>query len=158
MNKDDLCPVCGMTVDPSVPSVAYHKLYFHFCSSQCRQTFLARPKLYSSGAREEVIKRRVMRLSEAIDEEVAALIISYLTQMMGIKEVVVEGEKVYVIYDLLQITKKQIEEALSEVGIQLGGGWLERLRRGWVYDSEEIELDNLAASPAACCNKPPPGA
>ncbi len=157
MDKRDRCPVCGMAAELAVPSVEYHKRYFHFCSQQCRQTFLARPALYSTRSRDEVIKRRVMKLDETLDEAVSELIIAYLMQLMGVKEVAVEGAKVYVIYDLLQITKKQIEEALAEVGLQLGGGWLERLRRGWVDNSEEIELDNLASPAAPCCNKPPPG-
>ncbi len=77
---------------------------------------------------------------------------------MGVQEVTAEKRRVSVTYDLLQVTEAQIEKALTEVGARLGGGWLERLRRGWVHDSEETELDNLAAPPAPQRNRPPPGA
>jgi len=46
---------------------------------------------------------------------------------------------------VLQVTESQIEKALGDIGLQPGGSWLEHLRRAWVHNSEEIELDNLAA-------------
>ncbi|NOZ51996.1 MAG: hypothetical protein GXP08_02450 [Gammaproteobacteria bacterium] len=156
----DICPVCGMVTVPDVPVMEHHKMLFRFCSEQCRETFVAHPSLYSvkvGTKRNEIIKRRTMRLAEPVDSEVAALLIPYLMAMMGVKQVVVEVDKTHITYDLLQVTESQIENALVEVGVQLGGGWLERLRRGWVHGNEEIELDNLAAPAAACCNRPPPG-
>jgi len=134
---------------------------FRFCSEQCRETFAAHPSLYSTKVgkeRSEILKRRSMRLAKPLDNEVTELIVPYLTEMMGVKEVVVEDSKVHITYDLLQVTEMQIEKALIEVGIQLGGGWLERICHGWVHDSEEIELDNLAAPPALLPNRAPPGA
>ncbi len=147
----DSCPVCGMKTAAEVPSVEHYKMYFHFCSEQCRETFIAHPSLYSTKIgkeRREILKRRTMRLAEPLESEVTELLIPYLMEMMGVTEVVVEGDKVDITYDLLQVTESQIEKALAEVGIKLGGGWLERLRRGWADNSEEIELDNLAAPPA----------
>jgi len=161
MQLSDICPVCGMATVPEVPSVEHQKMYFHFCSEQCRETFIAHPVLYSTRIgkdRKEILKRRTMRLTEPLEREVTDLLIPYLMEMMGVKEVLVEDGKVHVTYDLLQVTEIQIEKALVEVGIKLGGGWLQRLCRGWVHDSEEIELDNLAAPPAPCCNRAPPGA
>ncbi len=67
----------------------------------------------------------------------------------------IEGERLHVSYDLLRVTEAQIEEALTEVGLQLDDSWRERLRRAWVHDTEEIELKNLTAKPSSCCNKPP---
>ena len=160
ISAKDLCPVCGMATVPEVPTVEHHKMYFHFCSEQCRETFIAHPNLYSTKVgkeRDEILKRRTMRLTEPLDKEVAELLVPYLTEMMGVREVTVEGEKVHITYDLLQVTEIKIEKALVEVGLQLGGGWLERLGRSWVHDSEEIELDNLAAPPTPCCNRAPPG-
>jgi len=160
MQLSDTCPVCGMKAQVEVSSVEHYKMFFHFCSDQCRETFIAHPSLYSAKIGKErsvILKRRTMRLTAPLDNEVAKPLIPYLTEMMGVKEVAVENNKVHITYDLLQVTEMQIEKALVEVGVQLGGGWLERLRRGWVHDSEEIELDNLAAPPAPCCNRPPPG-
>ena len=156
--QQNICPVCGMKVNPDVPTAEHHKIHFHFCSEQCRETFSERPSLYikaPESGHEEHLKRRTMRLAETPDEKVVALLTSCLNEMMGVKEVTVEGEKIHITYDLLQATEMQIEKALAEIGVQLGGGWLERLRRGWVNDSEEVELDNLTATAKHCCNKPP---
>jgi len=157
----DTCPVCGMRAEVEVPSVEYHKMYFHFCSEQCRECFVARPNLYSGKIgkeRSEILKQRTMRLAEPLDSEVTELLISRLKEMMGVKVVEGEGDRVRITYDLLQVTEIQIEKVLAEIGVQLGGGWLERFRRGWVHDSEDNVLDSLAAPPAACCNRAPPGA
>jgi hypothetical protein len=35
-----------MTANIEVPSLEYHKMYLHFCSEQCRETFIAHPSLY----------------------------------------------------------------------------------------------------------------
>ncbi len=158
---NDICPVCGMETMPDAPMVEYHRMFFHFCSAQCQKTFLAHPGLYSSKTgtdRHKMLKQRTMNLAEPLDDETRKLITSSLLKMMGVQEVSIEKGRVGVTYDLLQITEEQIEKILLEVGAQLGGGWLDRLRRSWVRDSEEIELDNLAAPPAPRRNRPPPGA
>ena len=144
----DICPVCGMRTEINIPSVTHNKMYFHFCSEQCRKTFSDHPTIYSSKAgkaQNEILKRRTMRLTTPLDREVSALLIPYLKEMMGVKMVTVEDDTINISYDLLQVTESQIEKALGEIGLQLGGSWLEQLRRAWVHDSEEIELDNLAA-------------
>ncbi len=153
---NDSCPVCGMQPEVEVVSVEHHKMYFYFCSEQCRETFIARPSLYVAKIgkqRDVILKRRTMYFSESLGAGVGDLLIPYLKDLMGVKEVTVEAEKIEISYDLLQVTERQIEKALEDVGVQLGGSWLERLRRGWVNDSEEIELDNLAEPPAPCCNR-----
>ncbi len=122
-------------------------MFFHFCSEQCRETFIARPSLYSTKVgkvRKATLKRRTISLSETLEHEITDLLIPYLMAMMGVKEVTVEGNKLHITYDLLQVTESQIEKALVEAGLQLGGDWLERLRRGWAHSSEEVELDNLS--------------
>ncbi len=154
------CPVCSMKVNPDVPAAEHHKIYYHFCSVQCQETFSARPSFYikiPALEREERLKKRTIRLAKAPDEAGVVLLASCLSDMMGVKEVAVEGEKIQITYDLLQVTEAQIEKTLDEIGVQLGDGWLERLRRGWVNESEEVELDNLTAPSKHCCNKPPSG-
>lgn len=49
--------------------------------------------------------------------------------MMGIRDVSTEGNSVCITCDLLDATTEQIEKKLEEVGVQLGGGVAERLRR-----------------------------
>ncbi len=161
MNSNpDICHVCGMAADPAVASVEYHKMFFYFCSAQCRETFLENPGLYASkpaAEQREILKKRTLHLAEPPDEEVTKLLTSYLMDLMGVKQVSVESERLHISYNLLQVTEAQIEEALTEAGLQLDDSWRERLRRSWVHDTEEIELKNLTAKPGSCCNKPPPG-
>ncbi len=157
----DICQVCGMTADPGVANVEYHRMFFWFCSGQCRETFLENPGLYAARPpvkQKEILKKRTLHLAgPPPDEEVAGLLISYLTDLMGVKQVSVEGERLHISYNLMQVTEAQIEEALTEAGLQLDDSWRERLRRAWVHETEEIERKNLAAEPGSCCNKPPPG-
>lgn len=86
-----------------------------------------------------------MTLATPLDQDSNELLKTNLTEMMGIKDVSIEDNKVSISYDLLQVTRQQIENRLAEIGIKLGNDWMERLRRAWVHDSEENELDNLAA-------------
>jgi hypothetical protein len=50
---------------------------------------------------------------------------------------------VTITYDLLQATADQLEAKMGEVGVKLGEGWAERLRRGFVHYMEECEVGNL---------------
>jgi len=77
---------------------------------------------------------------------------------MGAKEVQVNGRSLLVSYDLLQLTSAQVENALRATAIILDDGWWQRVRRAWIRDTERNELNNLAARPAACCNRAPPRA
>jgi len=162
MQLSDTCPVCGMRTKEEISSVEHRKMYFHFCSVQCREMFVAHPNLYNIKAagkdRSEILKRRTMRLAKPLGEVGAELLIPCLEALMGVKEVMIEGDKVHISYDLLQVTESQIEKVLVDVGVQLGDDWLERLRRGWVHDCEDNELDNLAAPPELLPNRAPPGA
>ncbi|ALP53775.1 hypothetical protein Tel_11885 [Candidatus Tenderia electrophaga] len=158
-NKEEHCPICGMKVDSGRLTVEYHKMFFHFCSEQCRETFNDRPALYSgrrAKERGEVVKRRRLRLAESLDSETAQAVTEYLQAMMGVKESHVVGRWLMVRYDLLQLTLAQIERALHEVDVKLDNGWWQNSKRGWARHTEENELNNLVATPGACCNRPPP--
>lgn len=156
------CPVCGMRTEDWTGnhSAEYHKMYFHFCSEQCRDTFQAHPALYSSKrakAAGEIIKSRRLRLATSLDSQAAATVCAGLQQLMGLKDAQVDGRWLKLRYDLLQLTLLQIENALCRMDVSLDDGWWQRQRRSWAREAESNELDNLASSPAACCNRPPPG-
>jgi len=157
----DICPVCGMATVADVPSVEHHKMYFHFCSEQCRETFEATPQLYASGAVEKrtpVIKYRNLHLAEASTPEDMKVNEACLKEMMGVQEVHFQGDRLQISYDLMQITQAGIEQLLNELGVPLDNSWWQRARRGWTHNAEENELDNLARGDGACCNRSPPGA
>jgi len=159
-SNPDICHVCGMAADPEVGSVEYHKMFFWFCSDQCRETFQKNPALYASklpDKQPQVIKDRTLHLAEPPPREVDDLLTSYLKDLMGVKEAFIEGDRLRIRYDLMQVTEAQIEKALKEAGLKLDESWRERLRRSWMQNTEEIELENLSSKPSSCCNRPPPG-
>lgn len=146
MNRRMKDPVCGMEVDPEENALVYLEMHFAFCSRQCRERFLANPHLYVGkpghpSPKQEgvvIIKRRRLRLEIPLSPEEAARLIAALRTMMGIREVSANGDRVDITYDLLQATHEQIETKISEIGVQLGTGWAERLRRAFVDFEEEI--------------------
>lgn len=157
--REEPCPVCGMKIGTGLLTLEYHKIYFHFCSEQCRETFKIHPGLYSSKQdkdRVEVIKCRRLVLSGPLDPEAGQAITEYLQALMGVKEIHLEGCSLLIRYDLLQLTLMQIERSLNEVDIELDNSWWQRLRRSWTHNTEKNELDNLASTPGTCCNRPPP--
>ncbi len=154
------CPVCGMDAEHSKICADHIGIKYRFCSQQCRENFLARPTLYvgrqaAKLAGKVVIKRRTFLLDHAVGEAMEYQLNDALRQMMGVRDVRVNGREISVTYDLLEDTAEQVEQALADAGAAFGSGWAERLKRGWVHYTEETELDNLAAGDAACCNKPP---
>jgi len=148
-------PVCGMMVDSHQNVIEYLKMHFAFCSLQCKERFLANPHLYigfpgrKAPKQEglEEIKCRRIHLSQALSPAGIALISGELNAMMGIKAVRVSATEIEIRYDLLQASLQQIEDRLVQIGIQLGGGWAERLRRALIHESEELQIDSLEVSP-----------
>ncbi len=146
--------VCGMMVDPQDNTIEYLQMSFAFCSKQCKARFLANPHLYigTPGHKapkqegREVIKRRRMRLSQPLSPDETTLISEALQAMMGIKDLTVSQDTIEITYDLLQATLQQIEDKLVEIGVQLGSGWAERLRRAFLQESEELQIESLEAT------------
>ena len=62
---------------------------------------------------------------------------------MGIKSIRVNGDEIRVSYDFMQATAEQIGTKMEEIGMQLGEGWSQRLRRGFVNYEEELEVGSL---------------
>jgi len=154
------CPVCGMDATDSSICADHLGIAYYFCMQQCRENFLAHPKLYigkQSLAKtgREIIKRRTFTLEQPLAGMMCEDLMLALTQLMSVRNISIEGCRVAIDYNLLEVNAGQIEAALVKAGATMGSGWAGRLKRGWVHYTEENELDNLAAGDAACCNKPP---
>ncbi|HET9463873.1 MAG TPA: YHS domain-containing protein [Thiobacillus sp.] len=145
-------PVCGMEVAPAQFETIYEGLHYAFCSEQCRQRFVNNPHLYigvpgvkapkQQGA--ELFKRRRFQLDTPLAPQDAAILAEALGAMMGVKDIEIQDDTtVTLTYDLIQATADQIEAKMVEVGVKLGEGWAERLRRGFVHYMEECEVGNL---------------
>jgi len=132
---------------------------YFFCTTQCRETFIEHPTLYSTYKKHSDcrIKTRALRLATQLPANSADEIVALVKKMMGIKSVSIDSDTLSVSYDLRELTMTQIEVYLGRCGYQLHQGWLHRIRRGWVQEREETELANLAAAPIARCNRSPKG-
>lgn len=164
MKRQDLTndPVCHMQVSASSFDTEYSGMTFAFCSEQCRDRFLANPHLYIgfSGQKApaqggvEVVKYRKIRLTWPLDATQSQQIHDALTSMMGVKDVHIESDSLEIKYDLIQITAEQIESKLVSVGISLGQGWMDHLRRAFIHFKEESEVGNLEVTKSKkCCNQ-----
>ena len=153
------CPVCGMDItDDEYLMHEYHGMYYHFCSEQCRDTFTARPTLYMKKTTGNIpvrLKKRKIQLESNINEDKVKALTDAINQLMGIRDIRIEGSTIYLTYDLVQVTLLQIEKIINENGLSMDKGWLSRFKRNWVVNSEQNELDNLALPLGPCCNRAP---
>jgi len=160
MNKITKDPVCHMQVPAASFAVEYAGIHYSFCSAQCRERFLANPHLYigfpghkaPAQQGKEVIKQRRMVLSAPLDAKQAELVKRALLEMMGISEICIEGDKIEIQYDLMQITAEQITNKLALIGTELGGGWMDRLKLAFINYLEEREVDSLEVANKKGCH------
>lgn len=153
--------VCQMQVSPASFATECGGGHYAFCSAQCRERFLANPHLYvgfpghKAPVQEgkQVIKRRRLLLSAPLDEVQAEQVKRALFEMMGIQEVCIEGDKIEIRYDLMQVTAEQIADKLALVGATLGSGWVDRLKLAFIANLEEAEIGSLEVENRKCCHK-----
>lgn len=152
--------VCGMYVSPQSFPMIHEGQSFAFCSLQCRERFLTNPHLYvgrpghpaPKQQGKAVIKQRRFSLDEPLNDAQAVLVGEAIRAMMGIEALVIDGAQMSVTYDLLQVTAQQIETALTDAGAEMGQGWADRLRRGFVHYTEECEIGQLQVGPPSGCH------
>jgi len=148
------CPVCQMMVNKSTFVLEYLQRTYAFCSRQCQERFQSNPHLYIGTPGHpapkqhghEIIKKRIVKLYEPLSENQSAVIVTDLGNMMGIKDIRVELDQIYISYNLLEITVEQIEATVEKTGEKLGNGLAEKLKRAFIHYLEESELDNLEST------------
>ena len=153
MNKKNKiqCPVCKMNVNDFNIAYVYQDVDFFFCSEQCQDRFVSNPHLYigywgRSAAKqrgEYIIKKRIIKLEQPVPDDIAKLISRSLYDMMGIKDVSINGVNISISYDLLEVTAKQIENKIGQMGEHIKDNWVEHLKLAFVHYTEETEIDNL---------------
>lgn len=149
--------VCGMEVKTDEISLDYQRRQYTFCSMQCLQRFRLNPHLYIGypgiesprHAGVEVWKKRTLKLAEPLPAEIVDQFVECIEAMMGIHNIEINGDRITIVYDLLQATESQIEQTISDAGIVLGAGLMEKIRRAFVHCLEEIEVDSLEARPGS---------
>lgn len=153
-------PVCHMQVTSASFTTKYEGIHYAFCSAQCMERFQANPHLYigfpghKAPAQEgkKIIKRRRFLLSAPLDAGQAEQTRQALLEMTGIHEISIDGDKVEIQYDLMLVTAKQIEDKLELIGADLGSGWMERLKLGFINNLEEIEISSLEVENRKGCH------
>ncbi|MDD2915678.1 MAG: YHS domain-containing protein [Gallionella sp.] len=153
--------VCHMQVPSTSFATKYAGGDYAFCSAQCKERFLANPHLYigfpgrkAPGQEgKQVIKCRRLLLSVPLDMIQAEQVKNALLEMMGILEICIDGDKLEIQYDLIQVTAEQIADKLALIGADLGGGWVERLKLAFINNLEEIEINSLEVEKKKkCCH------
>lgn len=144
-------PVCEMLVESKTYVFKFMGCQYLFCSQQCLDRFESNPHLYigkpgkasikQSG--EHIIKHRILKLDQIISPDATKLIISTVNDMMGIKYIKIEGQKIDITFDLLEVTSKQIELTLERLGNEVSASWGASLKSAFIHYAEEAELDNL---------------
>jgi len=149
------CPVCQMSVSTAEYGLVHHGISYVFCSQQCEQNFIARPRLYLRHRAKEVLKKRVFKLAAIFNAREQLVLNDVMLKLMGIKDISFKQQRCLITYNLLEVTALQIEQQFEEAGVRLGQGWATQLKRGWVHYMEDNALNALAEPDGACCNKPP---
>ena len=151
MNKTFNDPVCHMQVTATSFSTEYAGIHYVFCSAQCKERFLSSPHLYvglpghkaPAQRGKSVIKSRRFSLSSSLDAKQAAQVKHALFEMMGIRDVSIDGDNIEIQYDLIQATAEQIADKLGLIGANLGEGWKDLIKLAFINYLEECEIDNL---------------
>jgi YHS domain-containing protein/copper chaperone CopZ len=147
------CPVCEMVVRESVFTLKYLGIDYLFCSEQCQSKFERRPHLfvgnpmYGKSEKQKgrkAIKAHRIKLYFLLDEPKEEAVSNEISGLMGVQGVEVNGDEIGVIYDLLQVSLKDIEDAIIRSHGYLKESITQKIRRGIIHYSEECELDNLA--------------
>jgi YHS domain-containing protein len=171
-------PVCEMRVRSGQHEAAHEGSRYAFCSLQCRERFLARPRLYVGVRRrpapkeagKKLIRRRRVLLGHPLAQAQAAALIAALREMMGVIDVecveapIVHGPYsrpargepqshagiggIEITYDLLEATMAQLERRIADVGGRFGNGIGAKLGRDFIHYVEECELEDLESSAA----------
>lgn len=153
--------VCHMQVLPTSFATEYAGGHYAFCSAQCKERFLANPHLYigfpgrkaPAQQGKKIIKRRRLLLSAPLDAIQAEQVKHALLEMMGIQEIFIEGDKIEIQYDLIQVTAEQIADKLALIESDLGSGWMDRLKLAFINNLEEIEINSLEVEKKKkCCH------
>jgi len=160
MNEIVKDPVCRMEVAASSFATEYAGIAYAFCSAQCKERFLANPQLYigfpghkaPAQKGRKIIKQRRLLLSVPLDAMQAEQVKRALLEMMGIHKVCIEGDKLEIQYDLIQVTAGQIADKLALIGAGLGGGWMDRLKMAFINYLEETEMSGLEVENKKGCH------
>lgn len=154
MNKPKICcPVCTMTGMTNPLKFTFEGIHYFFCSSQCISRFRAHPHLYVGNPQFgksvkqkhlQILKKRRIYLNETIGEELKKIMNESLIALMGVKEISINNQELFVTYDLLEVSLDSIEKNIENSAANLRKTLFDSIKRGIIHYSEDCELENLA--------------
>lgn len=104
----------------------------------------------------EVIKKRKIIVEEIQDIPTGQKLGKILAGLKGITSVDVYREgRIMCEYDLTEINLEKIEKRIEKEGLKLSESMLSRLKRSFLYFTEQNEFDNLNVVPGKCCSSLP---
>ena len=79
-----------------------------------------------------------------------------LKKLEGISEAHFDSQqgRIEIVYDILHIQLKDIENKLNELGYPLRYNFINRIKDNFLHFTEENEKGNLTAPPMPCCTYP----
>jgi copper chaperone CopZ len=104
----------------------------------------------------EIIKKRKIRVEGINDVPAGEKLGKVLAGVRGVTSVDVFMEG-YVLceYDLTETRLEKIEKMIEKEGFRLNESLTGRLKRSFLYYSEQNEFDNLNVEPRKCCSSMP---
>lgn len=146
-------PVCGAWVPEDSHPWTHLHIKYAFCSPHCRERFRRWPHLYVGEATyglaekqqgRSVRKAHRIKIAEALPEDKVPVVRESIESLKGVEQLDIRGDEIFVVYDLVQVSLGDIEEAIVDAATDLSSGISDRLWRAAIHYSEECELDNLA--------------
>jgi hypothetical protein len=103
-----------------------------------------------------LVKLRTLNLQGKFDAKQTHAFMDELLDKDGVIEASLDTaqQKLHFTYDLEKINLKRIEHVLKHSGYHLSSSWLSRIKRHWLYYTEENELENYNAPAQPCCSHP----
>jgi len=165
--------VCDMMVAEGENQYVYHDVAYAFCSQQCRERFIAAPRLYvrrrrllePAPKRLKVIKHNRIILGRPLEHTEFCALKDALQSMMGVLEVSPDGlmnekpsdltrykdgnlmrvpiDALAITYDLLQATAEQLERKCVEFNASPRNDWGDKLLRNYIHYLERCDLQDL---------------
>ena len=99
-------------------------------------------------------KHRTLRVEGMTCEGCERTIERRLGELPGVQEVHADHRKgiVDIAYDLEQLTLREVERKVEDLGYRPGDGFWSKAKRGWLHYTEDNERGNLKAKPSPCCS------
>ena len=144
------CPVCEMELHNQSHMFSYLSIDYYFCSEQCSRAFEQHPHLYLGrpGGKKSIKKRggQVIktRKVQGLKKTTSLIDISTaLTDVMGIKDLFYKKSCLYIKYDLIEVTWKEILACLESSKLLVKINLRLRFKYYFIDYIEENERSNL---------------